>query len=127
MGIPHYHLEDLVDAKSFTLDHALGYIHDIDFCGKAVEEYARRVQLAASNYSQHRLFGEYAVSEIFPFQSKVATSAMQQLKMYASFKRCKESKKYSSQSFYSQAFTFQQREILHGEVRWRKQVLSFYP
>ena len=29
MGMPHYHEEELVDAKSFTLDHALDYIHDI--------------------------------------------------------------------------------------------------
>ena len=119
MGMPHYHKEELVDAKSFTLDHALGYIHDIDFSGKAVEEYARRVQLAASIYSQHRLLGEHTVSETFPFQSEVATSAMRQLKMYAGFKRCKECKKYGSQSFYSQAFTFQQRETFtwRGEVK----------
>ena len=87
--------------------------------GKAVEEYAQRVQLAATIYSQHRLFGEYTVDETFPFQSKVATSAMRQLKMYSGFKGCKESKKYGSQSFYSQAFTFQQRETFtwRGEVK----------
>lgn len=119
MGMPDYHKEPTMCGASFLIDNSYGFNPNPDMSGASVEEYAKRIWFASKVYSQHRYFGKLSEGTRHHYQSDESHDAMIRLNLFEKFEACRTRNRYGPSAFYSQAFTYQNREtrIWRGEVK----------